>query len=111
MKKMRKRLGFAVVLVVLLIAAGNMLGLANDVCDNYYPDSTYTNAVGYSQRYCDGTYEYGAPFTNYRYHEVFWCGSTQYSAHCQYFDGTGWVTTDCPDQTATALSRIHIPIG
>jgi len=112
MKTIRKRLALTATLLVLLVAAANhVFALTNDITDNYYTDNTYTTAVGWSERYCDGSYEYGAPFTNYRYHEVIWCGGGPESAHCQYFDGSSWLNTTCPYEAATALSRIHIPIG
>jgi hypothetical protein len=78
---------------------------------NYYPDSTFTTACGYVDMACGTTYSDGCS-TNWRYAEIFLCETgEQTSAQCQEWNGTQWANVSCPDETVTAQTRIHIPVG
>ena len=108
---MRARL--FVFLLLLLIPAANSFSIAKHVCDNYYPDATFTTAVADYEKLCDGTEYQDGTFTNYRYHEEWICDLQSYAAGCQEWDaGQGrWVYVTCEDETATLEGRLRVPTG
>jgi len=109
---MRKAV-FVTFLAALFVTAGPIVN-ANNVWErlyNYYTDSTFTTACGYADFACDSSSSDGCT-TNWRYAEVYSCETgEQASAACQAWNGTQWVTVSCPDETVTALVRLHIPVG
>ena len=97
--------------VIGILADG--FGVSLDITNNYYPDSTFTWAVGYTEVDCDGVHYQGGTLTNYRYHETFNCVTDADGGHCETFNpGTGtWSQVSCPNETATMYGRLRIPVG
>jgi hypothetical protein len=78
---------------------------------NYYTDSTFSTACGYVDIVCGTTYSDGCT-TSWRYAETYSLQTgEQTSANCQEWNGSQWVNVACPDETVTAQTRIHIPVG
>jgi len=103
-----------VISLAALVTAGPIVNANGPVLErlyNYYTDSTFTTACGYVDMACGTTYSDGCT-TNWRYAEIYSCETgEQTSAQCQEWNGTNWVNVSCPDETVTAQSRIHIPVG
>ena len=87
-------------------------GYGEDIINNYYSDNSFSYAVGWDERFCEGYFGSSGAQTNWRYHEVYTCDGVQESADCEeYQPGVGWVTVACPDETVTAEGRVHITVG
>ena len=107
---MRRRIGITLSLLLLLVAA-RIYSLPPELTDNYYSDNTYTTAVGWTDRMCDGSFASGGSTSNWRFHEITACGSGSSGWSCQEWDGTRWVSVECPDPETTMGGRLRVPVG
>ena len=111
---MRARAFRLILLMLLILPASTALPLGSEVIDNYYPDSTFTTACGYTDNDgCDQMYTQDGTLTNYRYHEIISCSTGHDVAYCQEYDSgsSSWVTVSCPDEVTTMGGRLRVPVG
>jgi glucose dehydrogenase len=82
-----------------------------DITENYYTDASFTTAVGWTEQFCDDTYDYDGTFTNYRYVERTNCTNHNVVDYCEVWNSTTntWESVECPSPAADG--RLHIPIG
>jgi hypothetical protein len=109
---MRRVIFLLTVTVLLLTPAVNSFSAGPEVLNNYYSDATFTTAVGWTDRDCDGSFSSGGTLTNYRYNEFIACdGQTDHGTCQEYDSGTGtWVVIECNEATALG-GRLRVPIG
>lgn len=107
---MRRRIAVTLSVLLLLVAAP-IYSLPPELVDNYYSDDTYTTAVGWTDRMCDGSFASDGSTSNWRFHEISPCGGGSYGASCQEWDGTRWVNVECPDPEVTMGGRLRVPVG
>lgn len=106
----------AILLMALVFAASNAFTISLETLDNYYPDSTFTTACGFTDNdpFCTQSYSQSGTLTNYRYHEIVNCNTgADVIASCQEYDsGTStWVQVSCPDEVTTQGGRLRVPVG
>ena len=87
-----------------------------DIVDNYYTDSTFASACGWTENYCGGpnngggTDSYGC-ITNYRDHILESCQTGEITHSCQVWNGTQWTDIDCSQTYWSEGGRLRVPIG
>jgi hypothetical protein len=110
---MKKSLLFltAVIFLSVPLAPKADAGGPFDITENYYTNANFTTAVGWTEQFCDDTFDYDGTFTNYRYVERTNCTNHNVVDYCEQWNSTTstWDSVSCtPD---AAMGRLHIPIG